>query len=618
MSSSKIVITIIGIYLAQTCLAESFQRSEGFECVMQQIAFELSSRPSNWRFRDHEAGDHVLFIEDDAVVQEKILVTDLVPTGGKNTTNLTERKGSLYLRHPRLVEKHYLGTRFRKGAFNYNIPIGKWALASEYRTLQRKKGIRIQLLESNTPALQIDFSQKLIRISKDLPVGLLFFVTKNLLNPAKKSWIETLPQANAAQITRFFYDVYMSKMSLLSNRDDAKADASLSKRFGELQFKLKDQPQALLELTTIYNDHQKTIELIQTKHPNILQQRQEKLFQELEKANLKRRLPYVKETFGLQDSRLDNLKQFGYELHIENSEIPSIQSIIDFISNHQNSKDILTPVRIFEEEGDLVVFKWGKPPPLGAKPNAGILSAHHLVELIADGFFLLGEPLNGLVFHTTLQHDLAHFGAFLRKPKYAKALQKTMHQILQEYSKDEINSNNAIDSMLLYTLEFFTLSKVDVNKARDLMNLDPAIKITNEISLAQIQELAKETSSLSDEQAFVYAQDLLDKVVQHIDFLGGASGDLVNQVASVYETRNSEASEISPPVKLLIKYPLDFPVANLETKIRAFLVAKKRTETFDELLAFIRLEFVRLSGSNLEKEIDRAFSWLHKRKAPTN
>jgi hypothetical protein len=250
------------------------------------------------------------------------------------------------------------------------------------------------------------------------------------------------------------------------------------------------------------------------------------------------------EAFNRGDSYARQVVEFGYNLEIESAHCPKIQEILLWInqkldaivtSGEISESDVLRPGKAMKCNNKVVYLRVGDP--LAESDNCepyNLLDPQMFVEMLALGFFPVGDDTVEQTNQSLAEHDFAHLAAFVAEPLFMKEIRrgfKEIDQLVKSNTELSHRIKHALDHFDSYfSLRLYYLIEVSVfvsTKNRDIVNsLFSEIK-TDEDAMNYLLKLLDEdpTGAL----LYKYLDKIYTVFPSVAESLGGESRDINNR-----------------------------------------------------------------------------------------
>jgi hypothetical protein len=262
-----------------------------------------------------------------------------------------------------------------------------------------------------------------------------------------------------------------------------------------------------------------------------------------------RKAAAAKDPYALQLARfgmdLERREPYRFE-----QAIAIVEKDLQAIGQQYGADHILLPAKAFrlpahgDGDGDnrpaggtVIFVRFGESVPADAEP-LNLLSPDVFVNMLASGFFPIGEPIREGTNQTLAEHDLAHLCGFISDPEYMRCIREAFRRIQTklegEHGKRLACALSHFDSLyslrLYYLIEIFTEIRADKRaRLQELLGstlpVDADFDQIKPMVLGELQRRARE--SVAD--LYSWLDTLYSEFHQIVNPLGGESRDILNR-----------------------------------------------------------------------------------------
>lgn len=267
------------------------------------------------------------------------------------------------------------------------------------------------------------------------------------------------------------------------------------------------------------------------------------------------------------DPYIQQLEAMGYDFSIHGKPAPYEQSIQWVTSKLDKlvaegdiaEQDVLRPGKAFSDSKDNHSTVCFKKIGEAVSPNLepiNLLTPDVFVNMLASGYFPIGEAIREHTNQTLAEHDLAHMAGFISNPNYMKAVRQGFNIVNNKcrhnprIAKALTNFDSAYSLRLYYLIEVFT--EVPEHKKQRLQQLIelPCNAMPNKDA---ITDFLLHKAQRPDE-LYRYLATLYSEFHSLVNALGGESRDVLNRrrkfhrgntLGGFYDTVSTQTSKFA-------------------------------------------------------------------------
>jgi hypothetical protein len=265
-------------------------------------------------------------------------------------------------------------------------------------------------------------------------------------------------------------------------------------------------------------------------------------FRKVVTENIQKMSPTYIRSIRQKHPQIKFLEEMGYRFEVKGDvlsvDVPPLEQVARKIqermedlvkSGRLKPDEILEPARAYSRKRfgkeEFVFVRFGEAPPEGFKPfDRGILPDGQFERAVAEGKFVLGEPVNDLLGLkiSVVEHDLGHISGFLDHPEFMAAYRKAYTEIAMRGQFE----NMAQQQRFFHTGEFYEyMSPSKKPTFQSLLREHHLNYVAESEDFITVKEVRSQLKNKSNEEM----KDLLKKLEEghYTEPVGGTPRDLV-------------------------------------------------------------------------------------------